>query len=291
LNSSHETLAVVFDFDDTLLPDATTALLQTHGIDTQGFWQHEARELIERGFDPTFAYLKLIVDNIGDGKPLGQLTNSSLREFGASLDGTFYPGIPAIFEALRRIVRQTARDVAIEFYVISGGLQEVMEGCRVIQEHFAGVYGCQLTGDTEEGPLKYIKRAVTFTEKTRYLFEINKGIEPAATRGKPYLVNEDVPVHRRRIPFKNMIFIGDGFTDIPCFSLLKSQGGMSFGVFRPGDEESARRALIKFLVPQRVIGMHAPRYDAESELGSLLRMAVAERCTKIRLERAGAASG
>lgn len=290
MSSFSSTLAIIFDFDDTLAPDSTTKLLQNYKIDPQKFWTKDVKALVSSGFDPSLAYLKILLDNIGDGKLLGPLTNKDLREFGKKLDPQFYPGLRGLFPDLKRVVKRY-KYVDIEFYVISGGLQEVIEGSKFVKENFAGVYGCQLAGDTKNSMLKYVKRCVTFTEKTRYLFEINKGLDQKDIRRNPYLVNKDVPQPKRRIPFKNMIYIGDGLTDIPCFSLLKKEGGTAFGVFNPAERRSAKRALIDFLKTDRVISMHAPRYDKMDELGSLLRSAVAERCAKIDLERKEAVKG
>lgn len=78
----------------------------------------------------------------------------------------------------------------MEFYIVSAGLQAVMEGSTIVRKYFRAAYGCQLGGDDERGPLKYIKRCITFTEKTRYLFEINKGIDPNESKSNPYLVNK-----------------------------------------------------------------------------------------------------
>lgn len=282
MNGTLATLAVVFDFDDTLVPDSTTKLLREHGIDSRKFWKQDVKRLVQSGYDPALGYLKLLLDNIGPRKPLGQLTTKELRRFGARLDEDFYPGLPNLFKELRGIARKTK--VGIEFYVISGGLQEIVEGSSIIKANFAGVYASQLAGDTDGGVLKHVKRCVTFTEKTRYLFEINKGLEPRKTRRNPFLVNKDVPLMKRRIPFRNMIYVGDGLTDIPCFSLVRKEGGTAFGVFNPTEEKSAKRALIEFLRPHRVISMHAPKYKKTDELGSFLRAAVATRCSKIRLE-------
>lgn len=174
--------------------------------------------------------------------------------------------------------------VDVEFYVVSGGLLEVVEGSRTITRYFRGVYASQLAPDTPDGVLKYVKRCVTFTEKTRYLFEINKGLDAKQTRKNPFLVNKDIPLSRRPIPFKNMIYVGDGLTDIPCFSLVQNFGGTAFGVFEPTKRKSAKRALIEFLRPKRVMSMHAPKYRETDELGSLLRQAVLTRCSNIRLE-------
>jgi hypothetical protein len=104
--------------------------------------------------------------------------------------------------------------------------------------------------------LKYIKRCITFTEKTRHLFEINKGIEPKESRSKPHLVNKYIPEKDRKIPFRNMIYVGDGMTDIPSFTL-----------------------------PNRVTGMHSPNYSKNADLGIFLRAAVASRCLEIEVDR------
>lgn len=288
-------IAVVFDFDDTLLPDSTTMFLSERGISTEDFWK-ETRRLVSQGYDQATAYLRLMLDNVGEGKPLGPLTNKDLREFGASLDGRYYPGIPQIFEILRDTVGGY-RDIDIEFYVISGGLQEIIEGSSVISDHFTAVYGAQLDGDDRTGILQYIKRCVTFTEKTRYLFEINKGLESRVTRENPYLVNKAVDVAERRIPFRNMIYVGDGLTDIPCFSLVETGGGRErvggtpIAVFNPSDPQSAKRAFREFLSTSRVASMHAPRYREDDELGALLKAIVATKCTDIMSRRLSALQG
>ena len=95
------TLAVVFDFDDTLVPDSTSKLIQAKGLDPYKFWTEDVKALMDDGFDPALAYLKLILDTIGPDKPLGPLTNDNLHDFGAGLDGDFYVGLPELFDELR----------------------------------------------------------------------------------------------------------------------------------------------------------------------------------------------
>jgi hypothetical protein len=277
-------IAIVFDFDETLTGDSTTRLLAAHGIDTDLLWNTEVPKLVEEGYDPTLAWLNLFLDKVGEGKPLGPLSNKDLREFGAGLDTEFSPGIPQLFDDLRRIVAEY-RDIQIEFYVVSGGLEEVIRGSKVVDDNMTDVWGCVLADDEESGVLSKIKRCVTFTEKTRYLFEINKGLFSKDTRRKPYLVNKFVAAEDRRVPFSNMIYVGDGLTDIPCFSLLRTTGGLAFGVFDPTESRSARRAFLEFLEPGRVTSMHAPRYGEHDDLGALLRTAVGQRCARIALER------
>jgi hypothetical protein len=233
-------IAVVFDFDDTLIPDTTTLLLQEHRIDPTAFWD-QVKKLVMRGYDHTLAYLKLLLERVGRDKPLGLLTNADLRQFGSGLDKHFHPGLPQLFDDLQKKVAKKF-GITVEFYIVSGGLQAIIEGSQIVKKYFTAIYGCLLEEAGSPPILSHIKRAITFTEKTRYLFEIHKGLNPAVTRKNPYLVNKYIHYSKRRIPFENMIYIGDGYTDIPCLSLLNEIKGVSFGVFDPSDETKAKHA-------------------------------------------------
>jgi hypothetical protein len=152
------------------------------------------------------------------------------------------------------------------------GLRDAIEGCvswRDIQRRLRDLTDKQ-KGDLFEALVK------------AYLLPID------GTHRNPLLVNKDVPESHRRVPFRNIIYIGDGLTDIPCFSLVKKNGGTTFGVFQPEQEHSVKRALLEFLKTDRVVSCHAPRYRKSDELGSLLRAAVLQRCQAIEFERQGA---
>lgn len=279
-----KTIALIFDFDDTLLPDSTTALLENYGIESKDFWGRSVKELIRTGYEPALAYLNRILENVGEKKALGLLRNEDLRSFGKSMDSCFYPGLNSLFKELRENTKSISNQIEIEFYILSGGLQDLIEGSPFVQKNFSAVYGCQFGESQDTGAIHQIKRCVTFTEKTRYLFEINKGIRPVQVLENQYIVNKDVPIKNRRVPFKNMIYVGDGLTDIPCFSLVKKMGGIAFGVFNPQEQKSAKRALLEFLNTDRVVSMHAPKYRKTDELGSLLRAATTNVANKIKLE-------
>lgn len=276
-------VAAIFDFDDTLLPDSTSALLRRHGIDDREFWSIRTKALVDRGYDPPLAYLNLLLEQVGHDRPLGMLTNQRLSELGAELDSTWFPGLPDLFDDLRSLVA-THRDISIEFYIISGGLQSLIEGSTFVQRYFAGVYGCHLGEDAHTGLVADIKRCVTFTEKTRFLFEINKGIRPSDAATQPHLVNQAIAIEDRPVPFQNMIYVGDGLTDVPCFSLIEKNGGVAFGVFHPG-AESAKQAFQRFLETKRVHSLHSPDYRPDADLGAMLRAAVAAIAANIDLRR------
>ena len=210
--------------------------------------------------------------------PFGMLRNQDLREFGALLDEQYFSGLPQMFEDLQNLV-QEFRDVSIEFYIVSGGLQEVIAGSNIVREYFNGFYGCQL-GEDEDGVIRYVKRCVTFTEKTRYLFEINKGVRVEKSRANPHLVNN--MVQNRRIPFDRMIYVGDGLTDIPCFSLVRHGGGKTFGVL--SKNKSAKQTFLELLNERRVDSLHSPNYQEGADLGALIRAAVSILATSIDLE-------
>jgi phosphoserine phosphatase len=247
-------VSVIFDFDDTLLPDSTSALPREHGLDPGDFWSRSVKRLVDQGYDPPLAYLNLLLKDVGSGKPLGELTNQRLAEFGGVLDETWFSGLPQLFDDIRTIAGEH-RDISVEFYIISGGLQPIIEGSAHVRKYFRGVYGCQLGENPETGLVSEIKRCVTFTEKTRFLFEINKGISPSDAATQPHLVNQLVPEPERPVPFANMIYVGDGLTDIPCFSLIEKGGGFAFGVFQAG-KESAKQAFQRILQTRRVHSMH-----------------------------------
>jgi 2-hydroxy-3-keto-5-methylthiopentenyl-1-phosphate phosphatase len=273
-------IGLIFDFDDTLAPDSTTQLLEEHGIDPEEFWFTEFQSRVREGYDPTVAYLSLLLDKVGDDQPLGELTIEDLEAFGADLTETLYPGIPGLFDDINSIADEY-EDITIDYYIISEGLEPIIQGTEIAGRCEA-VYASQLDADSE-GIIQRIQRPISFTDKTRYLYEINKGITPDEARDNPYEVNTEVAPEERRIPFENMIYIGDGITDIPCFSLVKDRGGRVFGVIDSddeGDEGSAKQRAIRDIgSPRRAGNLNDPMYGESGRLGSLLRLTIEGICT------------
>lgn len=274
--ASQNIIAVIFDFDDTLTDDATSKLLESRQIDTDKFWREETTALTKDGWDPALAYLQLLLNYAGEGKPLGKLSNADLRAFGATLE--FYPGIPELFDELAKQVQEhDASRPAIEFFIISGGLEEVMKGTK-IAKYFKGIYGSRFA--ERDGCIAHVMNSVTFTEKTKYIFAINKGVDHMMGR-EPFIVNQKVEPTDRRIPIENMIYIGDGLTDVPCFSVMAQFKGQAFGVFNPAREGSPKKAWEQLIAPRRVATMNSPRYGSKDDLGALLRAAVRQICLRL----------
>jgi hypothetical protein len=267
-------IGIVSDFDDTLHSDSASELLKLFGVDVPQFWAG-VQKMMNRGYDISVAYIDSILELAGEGRPLGPLSNEGLRDIGAKLSPV-YPGLEGLLPDLNKIAREeSGTDASVELYVVSGGLQELVSGVPFVKENATGVYGCLVDEDPATRVITRAMRLITFTEKTRFLFEISKGISPEESLKNPYAVNRAVTPEELRIPFQNMIYMGDGLTDVPCFSLMRQMGGLAFGVFNPESRKSAERALEQFLAADRVASMHAPKYGPHDELGSLLRAAVA----------------
>jgi phosphoserine phosphatase len=270
-------IAVIFDVDDTLTDDSTTQLLASRNVDTDKFWKIDVRRRVDEGWDPALAYLNLMIELMAAGKPLAGLSNQDLFDFGKTIK--FYPGLPAIFKDLKKLVGEhTLSNPSVEFYIISGGLEAVIRGSSIAQ-YMSGIWGCRF--DEKNGKIWAVKNVVSFTEKTRFIFEINKGLRDGRT--KPFEVNHEMDPLDRRIPLESMKYVGDGLTDVPCFSLLGKNKGKGFGVFDPKREGSPKKAWEQLVTPRRVTSLNAPKYRRTDELGSLLRAAVNGVCVNLDL--------
>lgn len=273
-------IGVVFDFDDTLAPDSTTHLFHQYDIDPDKFWNEQFRKRVQNGFDPAVAYLTLLLDHIGEDEPLGELTPRELESCAESLESRLYDGLPEIFEDLDEIVDQYD-DVQIEYYVVSEGIESLISG-SIITEYCSEIYASRLATD-EDGVFKRVKRPISFTDKTRYLFEINKGITASEAMKNPYKVNEQR--NEQPVPFENIIYIGDGITDIPCFSSVKDRGGRVFGVMQQDEQSAKQEAILDIGSPQRAGNLNPPDYSPDGRLGSLLRLTIEGLCTDSTIDQ------
>lgn len=278
------TIALVFDFDDILAPDSTTQFLEHNGIDAEEFWLEEFQDKVREGYDPTVAYLTLLLEKVGSDKPLGEIGTDDLEAFGASLDEneTLYPGVSGLFADLNDIVADY-EGIDIEYYVVSEGLESIIQGTE-LADNFDAVYGSRLDED-EDGVVSRVKRPISFTDKTRYLFEINKGIRPEEAKRNPYQANRRIDSEERRIPFENIIYVGDGITDVPCFSVVKERDGRVFGVIDSDQGSLKQRAVRDIGSPRRTGNLSEPHYDVDGRLGSLLRLTVEGMCTEREIDK------
>lgn len=264
-----DTIAIVFDFDDTLAPDTTSGFLDWIGIeDVARFWAEDAEPLIERGWDPVPAYMHAMITAAEAGR-CRPITRAALAEWGAQ--APLHPGVPALFEHLRAAARTENPRATLEFYVISSGIGDVLRATAIAGK-LTAIWSSEFHFD-EQGRACFPRRVVSFTDKTRYLFQIQKGLIGPEADSNPFAVNKRVPADKLRVPLSHMIFVGDGYTDIPCFSLLEQQGGTPIAVYDPQRRDKWRRAF-DFVRQGRVRTLHSANYEAGSDLCNSLDMAV-----------------
>jgi len=263
-----DVIALVFDFDDTLAPDSTSGFLSHIGVDTAAFWSERVDPLLASDWDPVPAYLSAMID-LSRAQTHGLITRPRLEQWGAQLP--LHSGVPTVFERLRAVVKAVHPQMQLEFYLISSGIGDVVRHTSIAHE-FTQIWASELVYGEDQG-IRFPRRVVSFTDKTRYLFHIQKGIIGPAFEGKPFEVNRKIPEDRLRVPFDQMIFVGDGYTDIPCFSMVRKAGGIAFGVWDPKHRDKRSRAW-GFIEDGRVNNLNQARYDEDAELYQWLEEAV-----------------
>jgi phosphoserine phosphatase len=261
-------IAVVFDFDDTLAPDSTSGYLRRAGVDVAHFWKSDVDALIAQDWDPVPAYLHRMIETARDGG-IACMTRDDLVAWGRELP--LHPGVDTLFDRLRACVREVDPRVSVEFYLISSGIGDVVRNTRIASQ-FTDIWASEFHYD-DAGRPQFTRRIVSFTDKTRYLFHIQKGIIGPASRGKPFDVNRKIPNELLRIPMHQFIFIGDGLTDIPCFSLVTREKGVAVAVY---DEHHTEKwgGAYKFIAEDRVKSLYSTNYSENSDLSRFLTMAL-----------------
>jgi len=274
----HETLAILFDFDDTLGPDSTSGLLQSLGVDVPAFWRDEVQPLIEADWDPVPAYLHRLIElsRSGKGPPI---TRESLINWGRQVP--LYPGVETLFDRLRAQACSANPQARLEFYLISSGIGEVLRAAGIASQ-FTDLWANEFAYDAQ-GQILFPRKVVSFTDKTRYVFQVQKGLVGSGARGRPFEVNRKVLKDRLRVPLDRMIVVGDGYTDVPVFSLVKRSGGVAVGVYDRAHRDRWGRAW-GFIEDGRVSNLVPADYSEGSALSDFLTMAVENLAWKITLE-------
>lgn len=221
------TIAIVYDYDQTLSPTymQEEAIFPHFGIHAKNFWERCAELVSGEGYDNELAYMKVMLDTLAMDRP----TNAQLRDLGSKLN--FYPGLPEMFTEFGNGLLTTdheAHGITVEHYIISSGLKALIEGSR-LAPHVKAIFGCEFAEDSQ-GRITFPRRVISHTQKTQYLFRINKGMLDMSQD-----VNDHMPSELRPIPFPNMIYVGDGPTDVPCFTVMRRSGGQAIAVYNPND--------------------------------------------------------
>ena len=224
--------AIMYDFDKTLSTKDMQeyAFIPGIGMTAESFWDECNRLTKENNMDQILSYMYVMLRE-SRGKKL--LNRQEFNKLGESVE--LFHGVATWFSRINEYAEKIG--VRVEHYIISSGIKEIIEG-TAISKYFKEIYAAEFLYDEQNVPV-WPAMAVNYTSKTQFLFRINKGVLDVTEHRE---LNEYTPEEERRIPFSNMIYIGDGFTDVPCMKLVKLNGGHSVAVYS-SDDDSARKIM------------------------------------------------
>jgi hypothetical protein len=257
------TIALVYDFDGTLSPQPMQeyTVLPKIGVEPRHFWEKVNREARESESDPMLVYMRHIIEALER-----QQVDVKRADFAAMARAIeYFPGVSTWFTRMNGYVRKRSRgQVKLQHYLISAGQKEILEGAS-IRRHFRRIYASEYHFN-HHGVATFPKILVTDTQKTQFLFRINKGIEDVTES-----INEHMDESKRPIPFQNIIYIGDGMTDVPSMAITKKNGGHAIAVYDPR-EERGRATCMKLLEAHRVDFVSEADYRRQSRLSRRVQL-------------------
>ena len=237
-------IALLYDFDKTLCTQdmQNYAFIPSLGMEPAAFWKEANDFGYAQHMDGILAYMYTMLRKSREkGMPL---TREVLVEKGRSIE--LFPGVKEWFTRINAFGESLG--VEIEHYILSSGLSEIIEGSGISHE-FKKVYASEFYYD-ETGTPVWPKLDVYFTAKTQFVYRINKGVLDVANDRD---LNASMPDDSKRIPFTNMIYVGDGLSDVPCMKMMRSYGGQAIAVYQPESrvavEELLYRGRVDFIFP------------------------------------------
>ena len=273
----HKRLGVIFDFDDTLAPDSFRSLLGRYGIDKDRFDREQIDPLVADGWDSILAKMYCLMQ-LSQRHPDMPITRDLLRGIGREIQ--FFGGVPEMFERVRGCATAIVPEIEVRFYLLSSGFLEIVRGTTIAKE-FTRLWGCTFHYD-DSGRIAFPKQLVTHAEKVRYVLQVSKGVSEQSIAGQPTNVYREVPEDKLRIPLSQIIYLGDGASDLPVFGLLHGSGGVALGIYK-GDSAKAWREEQAIDTRQRVENLARADYAKDSELMRSLTLAVESVCKRIAL--------
>lgn len=223
-------MAICYDFDGTLASGNMQeyTFIKKLGITPNEFWGTANDLAKNQKGDDILAYMKVTIDE--SRKKNLPITREDFQGYGKDI--TFFDGVETFFERINKYAR--SKGVDLQHFIISSGLKEILEG-TLIADRFTEIFASSFLYD-ETGAAVWPAMALNYTSKTQYIYRINKGcLDVTDTEG----VNRHVASECRPIPMTNILYIGDGNTDIPCMAMLNKAGGHTLAVYKEGQKERA----------------------------------------------------
>lgn len=277
-------IAVVFDFDDTLVPDTLDGLVESLGLDARKFREEQYDPLKAEGWDGIPArFFRLVEMSKNRTESEEKITKSYLARFGQQLQP--FPGVADVFDRIEQKVRDLSPEIVVEFYLITSGFVEIARHTS-IAKHFKAMWGCEFHY-SETGEIACLKRSISYPEKPLVLYYISRGSGNYSDYNEKDLlfVHEDIPVEDLEIPLSQFIYIGDGTSDVPCFAMLNREGGTAIGVYKEGGTPEDWARSYYSSRGERVTNLAPANYEEGSELMDSIVLAIESIGKKIQLQK------
>ena len=269
------TVALIYDFDGTLAPGNMQEydFIPAVGKSNREFW-NEANVLAEtQDADPVLTYMARMIQE-AQSKGLS-LRREAFQESGRNI--RYYNGVEEWFSRMNAYAAE--QGIHLIHYINSSGMKEIIEGTSIAHE-FKHIYACSFLYNVD-GIAYWPAVAVNYTNKTQFIFKINKGVESVYDT---HLVNQYMEENLRPVPFKRMIYVGDGTTDIPCMKLVKNYGGHSIAVYNPEDKNK-RKEMNNLIRDNRVNFVCSADYSVGSEMDTVVKAIIDKIAADLRLEQ------
>lgn len=261
-------IAVVFDFDETLTPkDSFAALLEDCGLDV-GDIKNRVQSLVNEGWEKYLARAYCLVQ--ASGQLDHKITQDKLAKAGQDI--ALYEEVDQLFGRLQQKIDQVDDGIELEFYLISGGFADIPRNTRIAKD-FKQMWGCEFHYG-ESGEIEFLKKQMTHTEKTRYLYYISQGIEKAENEKDLIYNYQSSNAEELHVPLDQVIYVGDGASDVPCFDVMGQYGGMSIGIYGEGRSAKDWENLGSITKNQKLSNLVPAGYEEDSELVRSLYLCV-----------------
>ena len=255
-------MAIAYDFDGTLAPGNMQehSFIPELGLSKEDFW-HESRHKYapDNDMDEILAYMYMMLHK---AKSKGGITRVLLQKHARNI--TLFPGVEQWFTRTNSFAKGLG--IELKHYIISCGLREMIKACKIGAE-FEYVWASGFMYDNS-GKAIWPALAINYTTKTQYLFRINKGVLNSYENER---INSFMPDHKRSVPFTNMIYLGDGDTDVPSMKMMRHQGGKSIAVYDTNQRDIKESKCKNLFLQNRVNYYVAADYTAGSELDLVIR--------------------
>lgn len=274
----HNRVALVFDLDDTLAPDTYGTVIESCGIDPETFAREHVKPLVDDGWSEVLAKFYCLIEE--SDRRGGAVTADHLADVARNLE--FFDGVPEMFDRVERCAREHLPDIDVEFYILSAGLYDIASNLK-IAHRFRKIWGCEFHF-AEDGRIKFMRQIVTQPEKVRYLRALSLGNDVTNPDTSPSRVHQSVPDADLHIPLDQVIYVGDGASDIPAFRLMNEAHGIALGVVKQ-DAIEDWPALRDIHKEMRLQNLAPADFSEGSELMRSLTLAVEQICKRIQLRQ------